>query len=86
MHTMLQLILTEGLGKLTFIADKLRLKNMLQCNGWHGAGHLSDRISAQTLLIFMVGRLLWMYVPLQNIHSSSVSTLEIVSFSSVPIK
>lgn len=86
MHTMLQLILTEGLGKLTFIADKLRLKNMLQCNGWHGAGHLSDRISAQTLLIFMVGRLSWMYVPLLNIHSSSVSTPEIVNFTSVPIK
>lgn len=52
MHTMLQPILTQGLGKLTFIAAKSRLKNMLQCNGWSGAGHPSAKISAQTLLIF----------------------------------
>jgi len=26
---------------------------MLQRNGWSGAGHLSAKISAQTLLIFM---------------------------------
>lgn len=27
---------------------------MLQRNGWSGVGHLSAKISAQTLLIFMV--------------------------------
>lgn len=47
-------MLTQALCKLTFIADKSRLKNTLQHNGWSGAGHLSAKISAQALLIFMV--------------------------------
>lgn len=54
MHIVLQPVLTWSLGKLTFSAGKLRLKKWLQCKGWSGDDHLPVRISAQTLLIFMV--------------------------------